>query len=414
MTQDRADAVAQGQLGGEPFAFPMARRCPLDPPEQYAALRERRPAARVKLPSGQHAWLITRYEDVRRLLTDARISSDRRYENLPLTEPVTPASRRNIAAVGRALVGLDPPEHGVRRRMLIAEFTVRRLQAMRPYIQQVVDRCIDQVLAGDKPADLVNGLALQVPSLVLCELLGVPESDRTFFERASNSQLRRSIPPEQRQAIAAELRAYLDRLVTAKEAEPSDDLLGRLILHNRETQVYDHETLVWLSMFLLIAGHETTANMISLGVLGLLLNPQRQEEITADPGALRMAVEELLRYFTVVDALPRVATEDVEVGGVTIPAGEGILIAFAAANHDEDAFPEAGCLDLTRGARHHVAFGWGVHQCLGQNLAREELQIVFRTLFTRVPGLQLAEPVEKLPFKDDSNIYGLDRLPVTW
>lgn len=413
MTQNHVDGAADG-TAHTPRDFPMRRTCPFDPPPEYADLREQRGAARVRLPSGQPAWLVTRYEDVRGLLGDPRISSDREHPNLPITEPVTPQSRRNIAAVGGVLVGLDPPEHGVRRRMLINEFTVRRIQAMRPYIQQVVDDCIDDVLAGPRPRDLVTALAMQVPSLVLCELLGVPFEDRGFFERSSTTQLRRGIPPEERQRVAGELRAYLDKLVTLKEENPTDDLLGRLIVHNRETRVYDHQQLVWLSMFLLIAGHETTANMIALGVLGLLREPEKRDRLTRDAKTLNLAVEELLRYFTVVDALPRVATGDIEVGGVTIRKGDGVLISFAAANRDDEAFASADTFDVDRGARHHVAFGWGVHQCLGQNLAREELAVVFQTLFTRIPGLRLACAEDELPFKDDSNIYGLDRLPVTW
>ncbi|MBI1757950.1 MAG: cytochrome P450 [Actinobacteria bacterium] len=400
--------------GAEPPAFPMPRTCPFDPPAEYAALRIERPVTQVRLPTGQLAWLVTRYEDVRRLLTDPRVSSDREHPNLPLTEPVTPESRRRIAAVGRSLIGLDPPEHAPRRRMLVTEFTVRRIQALRPHIQQVVDGCIDELLAGPRPADLVAALSLPVPSMVICELLGVPYSDREFFERCSTAQLRRSIPAEERQRTTGELRAYLDRLVTAKEAAPGEDLLGRLIVHNRETPVFDHELLVGLAMLLLVAGHESTANMISLGVVGLLEHPEQLAQITADPAAVDMAVEELLRYFCIVDAQPRVAAADIEIGGVTIPAGDGLLIAFAAANRDEEAFPAASTMDLGRGARNHVAFGYGIHQCLGQNLAREELQIVFSTLFARVPGLRLAARVEELPFKKDSNVYGIDQLPVTW
>jgi cytochrome P450 len=405
-TDDRPDA--------EPMDFPLQRTCPFHPPAEYTALREEQPVTRVRLPSGQHAWLVTRYEDVRRLLTDSRISSDRGHPNLPLTEPVTPESRRNIAAVAQSLVGLDAPEHGPRRRMLIPEFTLRQVHALRPHIQQVVDGCVDSLLASPRPADLVATVSLPVPSMVLCELLGVPGDDREFFERSASSLLRRAIPPEQRQQIGAELRVYLDELITAKESDPTDDLLGRLIVRNRAEQVFDHQLLVGLAMFLLIAGIETTANMISLAVVGLLEHPEQLAEVTSDPAALATAVEELLRFFSNVDAVPRVAKADVEIGGVTIPAGDGVLIGFASANRDETAFPTADVMDIHRGARHHVAFGYGIHQCIGQNLAREELQIVFRTLFDRVPGLRLATGVDELPFKEDSNIYGLDRLPVTW
>jgi len=403
----------------EPPRFPLARGCPFDPPAEYAAMRAERPVTRVRVPSGQDAWLVTRHEDVRRLLTDPGVSADRGHPNLPLTEAVTPASRRAIAGVGRSLIGLDPPEHGARRGMLITEFTVRRINTLRPYIQQVVDGRIDDLLAGPRPADLVAALCLPVPSMVLCELLGVPYDDREFFQHRATVQVRRGVAPEERQKAGAELRTYLDQLITGKEADPGDDLLGRLIVRNREAAAtgqppFDHDLLVGLAMLLMAAGHESTANMISLGVAGLLENPDQLGALTADPAAIPMAMEELLRYFAIVDTMPRVAKADIEIGSVTIPAGDGLLIGFASANRDESVFPSPDTLDVRRGARHHVAFGYGVHQCIGQNLARAEMDIVFRTLFARIPGLKLAVPLHELPFKDDSSVYGLDRLPVTW
>jgi cytochrome P450 len=305
--------------------------------------------------------------------------------------------------------------------MLITEFTVRRINTLRPYIQQVVDGLLDDLLAGPRPADLVAALCLPVPSMVLCELLGVPYADREFFQRRATVQVRRGVAPEERQKAGAELRAYLDRLLTEKEADPGDDLLGRLIVRNRAAAAadageppFDHNLLVGLAMLLMAAGHESTANMISLGVAGLLENPDQLAAITSDPAAIPMAMEELLRYFAIVDTMPRVAKADIELGGVTIQAGDGLLIGFASANRDETVFPNPDTLDVRRGARHHVAFGYGVHQCIGQNLARAEMEIVFRTLFARIPGLKLAVPLHELPFKDDSSVYGLDRLPVTW
>ena len=404
-----------------PTRFPLARGCPFDPPAEYAAMRAEQPVTRVRVPSGQDAWLVTRHEDVRRLLTDPRVSADRAHPNLPLTEAVTPASRQAIAAVGRSLIGLDPPEHGARRGLLITEFTVRRINALRPYVQQVVDGLIDELLAGPRPADLVAALCLPVPSMVLCELLGVPYDDREFFQHRATVQVRRGVAPEERQKAGAELRGYLDRLVAEKEADPGDDLLGRLIVRNRETALadgteppFDHGLLVGLAMLLMAAGHESTANMISLGVAGLLENPGQLAALTTDPATAPMAMEELLRYFAIVDSMPRVAKADIDIGGVTIRAGDGLLIGFASANRDETVFPDPDTLDVRRGARHHVAFGYGVHQCIGQNLARAEMDIVLRTLFARVPGLKLAVPLHELPFKDDSSVYGLDRLPVTW
>ena len=395
-------------------AFPVPRTCPFAPPERYAELRAEEPVSRVLAPTGQTAWLVTRYADVRRLLIDSRISSDRFHPNMPLTEEVTEQTRRNIAEGGRSLIGLDEPEHGPRRKMLITEFTVRRMHELRPHIQHTVDACIDDLLAGPNPADLVPALCLRVPSTTLCALLGMPYEDHGLIERTAVAQLRRTVTAAERQEVSSELRDYVDALVRAKEAEPTDDLLGRLILRNREEKLFDHKLLVGLVMLLLVAGHETTASMIALGVTALLQHPDQIPLVTGEPEVCEAAVEELLRYFTVVDALPRVAKGDVEVGGVTVKDGDGLLLSFAAADWDESVFPRDQGLDLSRGARHHLAFGFGIHQCIGQNMAREELQAVYRTLFTRIPTLRLAEDFDRLPFKQDSNIYGVDRVPVTW
>jgi cytochrome P450 len=406
--------TAPRAAGAEPVDYPMQRRCPFDPPEEYAGLRDRGEVIQVRVPTGQLAWLVTRYADVRRLLVDPRVSADRRHPSMPFTEDVTPQTRRNIAAVGRSLVGLDPPEHGVRRRMLITEFTVRRMQALRPHIQHTVDDCIDGMLEGPRPVDLVSALAVPVPVRTICELLGFPYSARDLIERTVTALLRRSVSAQERQQTSAELRAYIDSQITAKEAEPPDDLIGRLIVHDRESKLYDHDLLVGLTMLLMVAGFETTASMIALGVIILLQEPERLSGIVADPAVTNLAIEELLRYVSVVDALSRVAVEDIEVGDVTVRAGDGLLLSFLAANRDPTVFPEPSTMDIHRGARHHMAFGYGIHQCIGQNLAREELQIVYRTLFARVPGLRLAEPLDQLPFKADSNIFGVDHLQVTW
>jgi cytochrome P450 len=398
----------------DPAGFPMQRTCPFDPPAEYARLRAEEPAVQVRVPTGQLAWLITRYEDVRRLLVDPNVSSDRLHPNMPMTEEVTPQTRHNIAVSGQSLIGLDQPAHGPRRRMLIPEFTVRRAQAMRPHVQHTVNVCVAEMLAGPRPVDLVPALAEVVPAKTLTELLGMPYEDRELIEQTATAMLRRHVAPAERQRAGAKMRGHVDQMITAKEADPPDDLVGRLIVRNRETKVYDHDMLVALVMLLLIAGFETTVNMITLGVAGLLQQPERLPEIAADPAAAGWAVEELLRYFTVVDALTRVTTADIEVGEVTIPAGSGLLLSFAAADWDETVFPEPSVLDLGRGSRQHLAFGYGIHQCVGQNLARAELEIVFRTLFTQIPGLRLATPLADLPFKRDSNIYGVDALPVTW
>jgi cytochrome P450 len=389
----------------------MQRTCPFSPPAEYGELREATPITRALLPSGRHAWLVTRHADVRAVLTDPRFSSDRRHPDFPRLIKF-PQPSLNFTP---SLIGMDPPEHGPARRAVVGEFTVKRIQALRPRIQEIVDDCIDAMLAGPRPTDLVQALSLPVPSLVICELLGVPYADHEFFQSRSKLLFSRTTSPQARQVGIDELRSYLDDLVTGKEREPSEDLLGRQVLRQRQTATEDHAALVSLAFLLLIAGHETTANMISLGTVALLENPEQLTIIRADPGKTPAAVEELLRYFTIVDtATSRLALEDVELGGVHIRAGEGVIALGNAANRDPEAFDDPDALDVERGARHHVAFGFGAHQCLGQNLARTELQIVFDTLFQRIPELRLATTVGNLPFKDDVVIYGLHALPVTW
>ncbi len=394
--------------------FPLTRTCPFAPPPAYEKLREAGPVQRVKLQSGQEAWAVTQLEEVRQMLTDPRFSSDRFNPGFPfLTREGRPVRRTNFTA---SLINMDPPQHGAARREVVGEFTVKRMKALQPRIQQIVDEHIDAILAGPKPADLVSALSLPVPSLVICEQLGVPYADHDFFQVRSSTLLNREVDQDTRIKAVDELQEYLDQLVTTKEADPTDDLLGRQILKQREEHGdVAHDELVSLAFLLLLAGHETTANMISLGTVALLENPGQLAIIKNDPGKTLDAVEELLRYFTIAEfATSRVATEDVEIGGQLIRAGEGVLGLSYSGNRDEAAFENPDDLDLERGARHHVAFGFGPHQCLGQNLARMELQIVFDTLFRRIPDLKLAAPVDQLPFKHDSSIFGLYCLPVTW
>ncbi|MEV6227290.1 cytochrome P450 [Saccharopolyspora shandongensis] len=396
----------------DPAAYPKIRTCPFASAPEYAELRAEAPISKVPMAGGGTAWLVTRHEHVRQVLGDSRMSSDRRRPGFPQLSVGQQATVGNVAP---SLIGMDGAEHAAARRAVLGEFTVRRIEAMRPRIQQIVDDCIDEMLAAPRPVDLVRVLSLPVPSLVICELLGVPYADHDFFQARTGLILRKTTPVEQRIAAVEEIQAYLDELVAGKEQEATDDLIGRQIRKQREAGEVDHDALVRMALLLLVAGHETTANMISLGVLALLENPDQLAEIVATPAKTPTAVEELLRYFTIVEAATsRTVTEDVEIGGVVIPEGEGVVALGSSANRDPEAFDQPDELDLTRNARGHVAFGFGPHQCLGQNLARLELQIVFDTLFRRLPGLRLAVPVDDLPFKSDANIFGIYEMPVTW
>jgi cytochrome P450 len=395
--------------------FPVARGCPFTMPQEYTRIREQSPINKVRLVSGTEAWWVSGYAEGRSILADRRFSSDRRRANYPVPDRDL-ETRKRLRSQPPSMIGMDGAEHAAVRRAVIGEFTVKRLAALRPRIQQIVDQFIDEMLASDQhPVDLVRALSLPVPSLVICELLGVPYADHDFFQSRTSAMVHRNSPSERRLRAFEEMRGYLDELMIRKESEPGDDLFSRQIDRQRTAGVLDHAGLVSTAFLLLIAGHETTANMISLGVVGLLNHPEQLALIKADPDRTPLAVEELLRYFSIVETVTsRVANEDVEIGGVTIKADEGVIVSGLSANWDPAVFENPADLEIERGARHHIAFGFGPHQCLGQNLARLELQIVFDTLFRRIPTLRLAAPVDDVPFKTDAGIYGAYELPVTW
>ncbi|MEU9090434.1 cytochrome P450 [Streptomyces sp. NPDC048428] len=395
----------------ETVAFPQNRTCPYHPPTGYpSASRGQQSVSRVRLFDGRTVWLVTGHAEARALLVDPRLSSDR--EN-----PAFPLFARRLAATTQRrveLLGLDDPEHNVQRRMLIPSFTVRRTAALRPGIQEIVDRLLDAMAEQGPPAELVDAFALPVPSMVICALLGVPYADHEFFEAQSRKLLRGPAGSDVDEARDA-LSEYFRVLIERKRRDPGEGLLDELIAEQLETGAVDLEELVRLAQILLVAGHETTANMISLGTLTLLQHPDQLALMRAGgPDGMTSAVEELLRFLSIADGLSRVAVEDIEVGGVTFRAGDGVLLSTAVINRDEAAFASPDELDLGRGARNHVAFGFGIHQCLGQNLARAELEIALPALFDRLPGLRLAVPADEIPFKPGDTVQGLLELPVTW
>ncbi|MFJ5277386.1 cytochrome P450 [Streptomyces parvulus] len=392
-----------------PVAYPQDRTCPYHPPAAYDALRATRPLARVTLFDGRPAWLVTGHTTARRLLADQRLSTDRTRDGFPAT------SARLTAVPGRtpALLGVDDPEHRAQRKMVIPEFTLKRAAAMRPRIQEIVDGRLDAMIAQGPPADLVPAFALPVPSMVICALLGVPYADHDFFEEQSRRLLRGPRPEDTREA-RDRLEAYLGDLVDRKRRAPGEGLLDDLVRQQLAEGALDRDQLIAFAVILLVAGHETTANMISLGTFTLLRNPARLAELRADPALLPGAVEELMRMLSIADGLLRTAVEDIEVDGHTIRAGDGVVFSTSVINRDETVYPEPDALDWHRPARHHVAFGFGIHQCLGQNLARAELEIALRSLFERLPDLRLAAPAEEIAFKPGDTIQGMLELPLAW
>jgi cytochrome P450 len=310
----------------------------------------------------------------------------------------------------------DGERHAYLRRLLTSEFTVKRVQALKPRIQELIDEHIDAMLASEGPVDLVEAFALPIPSLVICELLGVPYADRAEFQERSAVLVSIDRPQEEVMRTSDELVAYMAGLVTAKTSLRSDDLLSRLITRAEEQgQPLSVEELVSIGITLLIAGHETTANMIALSTLVLLRNPDQLEVLRKDPSLAPTAAEEMLRYLTVIQfGLFRHVMEDIPFGDETIKAGEYLIAAISSGNRDESVFPDPDQIDLSRKASAHLAFGFGPHQCLGQQLARVELQEVYTRLYTRIPTLRLAVPFEEIKFKDNTLVYGVTALPVTW
>ena len=396
-------------------AYPMPRTCPLSLAPGYAKLQEEGPVARVTMPNGEPAWIVTRHREVRQALTEPRVSADRTRPGYPVF-PGIPSREVMRESFRGGIMGMDPPEHTVHRRLLLPEFTVRRVQALRPRIQEIVDRCLDAMVASGPPVDLVQALSLPVPAQVICDMLSMPLAERKVVDQLTRVTLRHDALPDDRAAAMAELRRMFQALVDAREGDPGDDLLGRMITSYRAAGLYDRELMARMVGALLSGGHETTASMISLGTVALLERPDQLAKLRRDPGLMPRAVEELLRYFTPLAELSgyRTALEDIELGGVPIAAGDGLIAHSGTANRDPAAFDRPDDLDIERQAHHHVAFGYGVHQCLGQNLARVELEVVFASLFDRLPDLRLAVPLDGLDFRDHLAIYGLHRLPVTW
>ncbi|GAA1991343.1 cytochrome P450 [Kitasatospora viridis] len=391
--------------------LPMVRLSPLAEPPQYAGLREQAPISRHRWPNGVEAWLVTRYQDVRALLGDPRVSVNR-FQAMP---PSLSVGRKSTVMLPKSLIGMDPPEHTTRRRLYMRELTVRQVERLRPRIGQIVDQHLDELLAAGRTADLVRQFALPIPSLVIAELLGVPAEERAEFQRHTQTILGVDTPAEEVQRATTALMDCLRALVRLRRDEPGEDILSRLGASEVDGAPLTEDELVGHAMLLLIAGHETTANMLALGVATLLGATEAPGPLTADPERLEQVVEELLRFHAVIQfGLVRRAAEDIEIAGVTIRAGEWLVCSLVSANRDAGLCPHAERFDPERSGAKHLSFGYGIHQCAGQNLARLELRIALARLFARLPGLRLAQPLETLPFRADAWVYGLYELPVRW
>jgi cytochrome P450 len=406
-----------------------------DPHPAYASWRRTGPVRQARLPSGVTAWVITRYEDARRALTDPRLSkrsypmgsSETATDSGSAAETQAVGGSRTAgaapaadlaagigAAISKHMLAVDPPDHTRLRRLVSAAFTARRIEALRPRIEQIATELLDAV-EGRERGDLIDAFAFPLPIQVICELLGVPAEDRDDFREWSNAVVAGSqAGPKLAPALEAMVR-YIRTLLAERRARPGDDLLSGLIQVRDAEDRLTEEELSSMVFLLLVAGHETTVNLIGNGTYLLLKDRAAWDELRADRALLPGAIEEFLRYEGPVEtATFRTATEDVAIGGVTIPAGDPVLVMLLSANRDADQFPGADELRLDRPASHHLAFGHGIHYCLGAPLARLEAQIAFTALLDRHPELRLDVPAEELRWRPGLLLRGLEGLPVRW
>ncbi|MGA8116572.1 MAG: cytochrome P450 [Actinocatenispora sp.] len=388
------------------------RRDQFDPVEEMTRVRDDEGVAEVTTPFNSSAYLVSRYDDVRAVLSDpARFSNVRNQFFGQDEDDFSPEEVAEMRA--GQMLNFDPPDHTRLRRMLTPEFTMRRMRRLEPRIVEIVEAALDDVERAGPPADLVSTFALPVPSLVICELLGVPYADRDQFQDRTRRLLDTSAPMKDRMASQRESRAYMSGLVARAQADPGEDMLGMLVREHGDD--LSAAELTGLASLLLLAGHETTANMLGLGTLALLRHPEQLAMMRDEPDAVEPAVEELLRWLSIVPSgVPRTTKTDVQIAGHTIPAGELVALALPAANRDPALVEDPDRLDITRGAPGHVAFGHGVHHCLGAPLARMEMRIAFPALLRRFRGLALAVPYEEIEFRSHHAVYGLHSLPVTW
>ncbi|GAA2208194.1 cytochrome P450 [Nonomuraea monospora] len=385
------------------------RRSLFDPDAELVRVREEEGVRRVATPFGADVWMVTRFSDVREVLGDpARFSNAR--QPLPPGAPDMPREQVEAQRAGHLLL-FDPPEHTRLRRMLTPEFTMRRMRRLEPRIRDIVAGHLDAMEAAGPPADLVASFALPIPSLVICELLGVPYEDREEFQQRTSRLLDLSLSLKERTPIREAARAYMAELVGRAQADPGDDLLGMLVREHGDD--LSTAELIGIGSLLLVAGHETTSNMLALGTLALLRHPEQLDQLRKEPERIAAAVEELLRWLSIVhNGTFKSTTTEVELSGVRIPADALVVVALPAANRDPALVPDPDRLDVGRGDLGHLAFGHGVHHCLGAPLARMEMQIAFGALFERFPGLREAAPPPA--FRAMNVVYGLTSLHVTW
>ncbi|GAB3488736.1 cytochrome P450 [Amycolatopsis cihanbeyliensis] len=394
----------------EACPYPFSDPVRLDLHPRYAELRAERPAMRVRLPYGAECWLVTRYEDVKTVLADHRFSRARTAGRED-TPRVTPE-----AAPAGSILSMDPPEHSRLRRLIARAFTSRRVREFRPRTQEIVDGLLDEIEHTGPPADLVESLALPLPVSVISQMLGVPPGEHHRFRDFSAMVLSTTTHTrEEVVAARAALEEYLSELAEQRRRQPGEDLISALVAAHDDDKLTDKE-LTQTGITLLVGGHESTASQFASSVYLLLSRPEQWALLRERPELVPSAVEELLRYIPLGSggAFARIATEDIELGGVLVRAGEAVVASTNSANRDEEVFADPAELDLTREDNPHLAFGSGVHVCLGAQLARGELQVALGSLLARFPELRLTRPAEEVPWKEGTLLRSPRSLPVTW
>lgn len=394
-------------------SFPFQRPAGSEPPLEYAKLRAQDPVSKVELWDGSHVWLVTTHKDVCNVLADNRFSKIRTRSGFPELN----AGGKAAAAHKPTFVDMDPPEHTTQKAMVNPTFTRDHVEAMRPGIQKTVDDCI-RTLTRDgcqQPVDLVKSFAVPVPTQVIYQILGIPDKDMDYLSGCNAVRTSGSTTSGQAAAASKEVTDYLSRLVKSKEAEPGDDLIGKLVIEQLRPGHLEHEDLVLITFLLLVAGNATMTSMIALGVVTLLQHPDQLTALKKDPALANNMVEELLRFHTASAlATRRVAKEDVTVAGKVIKEGEGVIASNQSANRDETVFKDADRFDIHRVPGPQLGFGYGIHQCIAEWLARAELQCVFGVLFQQLPNLKLAIPMSEVKYTAPANDVGITELPVTW
>ncbi|MBV8933261.1 MAG: cytochrome P450 [Kutzneria sp.] len=394
--------------------FPSSAAHAGDPPPLLAELRKRDPVSRVRLPGGEIAWLITRHEDVRQVLADPTFT--RNLEGGGAVRPNTHDPRGEVFGTAIRTLSMDGQPHAELRRLVSKALTARRVQAMRPRIQDLTDGLLDSMEARGAPADLVVCLAQPLPAIVICELVGVPAGEREQFRVWSDHIT--SVGRYEPDMVASAWRRfseYIGDLIAVKRRDPADDLLTALIEARDNQHKLSDEELRSLTIVILAGGLETTAVAISAGLVRLFRHADQLARLRAEPDLMGSAVEELLRFQPIIDLNRlRIATRDARVGGVLIRAGEPVQISITSANRDEDAFARGAEFDVSRSPNAHLAFGHGAHFCLGSALAMVELTTVFTTLLRRYPGLRIAVPLAELTWRAGQMTVGPERLPVAW